>query len=292
MPQVATLDLASLERFQSELVEAGFEPVSGDLRQWEGPIADPLKQFTAAATMKMIFVDGWPFQHPRLFVDGIDQLHMNAHGELCLWHSGAASDEWLTFSGYVGRIEEWARRTKEANFRPEDFALDAHLAFGRVKSGTMATVELDKLHLNTAARGIGIISGRWNKAETVLEISAGSDGPIDGRGYWLTDVRTAPRGLDTVRSLLTAAQQKNFDRRHVGVSERGEPHLFLLAWQRDLGDEALVILAEKRGNEVVAEAIEAAPMDTKYLKLRTGPDAALLADKHVVVFGAGAIGST
>jgi len=289
--QVATLDLASLERFQSELIEAGFEPVPGDLREWVGPIAEPLREFTAVTTMKVSFRDGWPFQYPRLFVDGIDELHTNAHGELCLWHAGAASDQWLTFAGYVARIEEWARRTRDSDFRPEDFALDAHLAFGHVRLGAIATVELDKLQLDLTPRGIRKVSGRWNNTNGVLAIDPGSDGAIEGRGYLVASVRTAPRDLDAVKSLLTLQQRNNFERRFRGINEGGRPHLFLIAWQRERGLEALVLLAQKRDEQVVAEAIEVAPRDTKVLKLRAGPDSELLSGKHIVVFGAGAIGS-
>ena len=290
LPQVATLDLGSLERFQSELLEAGFEPVGGGLWLWEGPIAESLKQFTTASTMKIAFVDGWPFQHPRLFVDGVDELHVNAHGELCLWHPGAAFDQWLSFSGYLERIEDWARRTRAADFRPEDFALDAHLAFCDIRSRAIATVELDRLRLGASARRVVTISGRWNDARSVLAISPGS-GPIDGRGYWVTSVRTAPRDLGAAKSLLTTSQRKNFDRRYLAVAARSEPRVFLFAWQRELGCDALVVLAEKREGEVVAQAIQVAPEDMAYLKLRAGPDVRLLSGKHVVAFGAGAIGS-
>jgi hypothetical protein len=291
LPQVSTLDLGSLERFQSELVDAGFEPRAGGLWLWEGPIAEPLRQFTSASTMKIAFLDGWPFQHPRLFVDGIDELHMNAHGELCLWHPGAASDQWLSFSGFLARIAEWAKRTTESDSRPEDFALDAHLAFGNVESRAIATVELDRLRLGESASRVATISGRWNDAGNLLEISAGSDGHIEGRGYWVTSVRTAPRDLIAAKALLTPYQQRNFDRRYAAVVERGEPRVFLFAWQRELGREALVVLAKKLEGEVVAQAIQVAPKDMAYLKLRAGPDAQLLSGKHVVVFGAGAIGS-
>ena len=42
---------------------------------------------------------------------------------------------------------------------------------------------------------------------------------------------------------------------------------------------------------MVAQAIEVAPTDMSFLKLRAGPDADALGEKKVVVFGAGAIGS-
>jgi len=133
LQQVSTLDLASLEAFQTELIKAGFEPVAGDLREWKGPIAECLTPFTDAATMTIRFHDGWPFQHPRLFVRGLDAPHVNAAGELCLWGVGAVTDEWLTFSGFVSRIEQWANQVATNGFGPEDFALDAHLAFERIR---------------------------------------------------------------------------------------------------------------------------------------------------------------
>jgi hypothetical protein len=41
--EIGTLDLASLEQFQTELIEAGFEPRPGQPRVWVGPIAESLK---------------------------------------------------------------------------------------------------------------------------------------------------------------------------------------------------------------------------------------------------------
>src|SRR5271156_4430401 len=54
-PEIGTLDLASLERFQTDLIEAGFEPRAGDCRVWLGPIAESLTALTAATTMRIVF---------------------------------------------------------------------------------------------------------------------------------------------------------------------------------------------------------------------------------------------
>jgi molybdopterin/thiamine biosynthesis adenylyltransferase len=94
-----------------------------------------------------------------------------------------------------------------------------------------------------------------------------------------------------VRALLRANQKNNFDRRFKAVAQHGKPQLFLIAWDRELGREALVLLAEKEGDEVVTRALEVAPTDIEVLKLRAGPDVDSLADKRVVVFGLGAVGS-
>lgn len=287
---IDALDLASLEQFQLDLLTAGFEPRDAEQRSWAGPIAESLRQFTPAKTMRIVFIDGWPFQHPRLFVEGIDEEHVTAGGDVCLWASGAPPDGWLTFAGYLQRIDAWAQRAA-AGFPAEDFALDAHLYFGSVRSGTIATVELGRLGLDRKRGGRGEIAGSWSKDGHVLEITRGRKGEIEGRWYFVGAVKVPPRSLDEVRSLLDAGQQKNFDRRYRAVAEHGQPRLFMLVWERELGQEALVLVAEKDGEAISAQAIEVAPTDPNYLKLRAGPDAELLARKRVVVFGAGAIGS-
>jgi hypothetical protein len=289
-PEIGTFDLASLERFQTELVEAGFEPLGGDRRVWIGPIAESLKGLTAATTMRIVFVDGWPFRHPHLFVDGLDEWHLSARGDVCLWATGAASGEWLMLGAFIRRIDEWVRRAK-SGFGPEDFALDAHLSFGRIRPGAIATVDLGGLKLDGKEGQIGVISGVWEKDGTVLELTPDRRGPIEGRWYFVGELRVPPRNLDGVRDLLSTTQRNNFDRRYRAVKDRGTPMLFLLAWDRELGREALVLLGEKSGDDVEAEAIEVAPTDIAVLKLRAGPDADALAAKRAVIFGLGAIGS-
>lgn len=288
--EIGTLDRASLERFQTELIEAGFEPRRGNPRDWVGPIADSLTQLTPATRMRIVFVDGWPFRSPKLFVDGLDEWHLSASGEVCLWAHGAVSGDWLTVDGFMRRVDEWAERARQG-FRPEDFALDAHLSFGRIESNAIATVDLSSLRLDGKRGEIGVISSTWKNDDPVLEIAAGRKGTIEGRWYYVGDVRVPPRNLDAVRSLLAANQRNNFDRRFKAIDKHGQARLFLVAWDRELGREALVLLAEKHGEEVVAQAIEVAPTDVEILKLRAGPDADTLANKRITVFGLGAVGS-
>ncbi len=286
--EIGTLDRSSLERFQTELIEAGFEPEDDERRSWVGPIADSLRDLTAAETMRIRFVDGWPFQHPRLHADGLDWRHVSANGEVCLWQSGAPSGQWLTWAGYIDRIDEWVEQAK-AGFRPEDFALDAHLSFGEVRPG-IATLELDALELGKAG-ALGELSGTWKQRAEVLEVAPGLRGEVGGRWYQVGDLNVPPRDLEGVRSLLSKGQLNNFNRRFQNVSKDGKARLFLIAWDRDLGRDVLVILAELVDGEVVAKAIEVAPTDAAILKLRAGPDVDALKTKTAVVFGVGAVGS-
>lgn len=287
---IDAVDVALLEQFQLELVQAGFEPVDGEQRTWKGPIAESLTQLTTAETMKIVFVDGFPFQHPRLFVDGLNEQHVTATGDVCLWPSGARGDAWTTLTGYLARIDEWAAHAK-TDFRPEDFALDAHRYFSSVRSGAIATVNLGSLRLGRANGGRGEISGTWQKNNKVLQIQLGGRGDIEGRWYFVGKVKVPPRTLDEARGLLDKGQRVNFDRRLKAIAEHGEPRLFLLAWDRELGREALVLLAEKRDRGIQTQSIEVAPTDPSYLKLRAGPDVSEMVGKRVVIFGLGAIGS-
>ena len=287
---IDALDLGSLEHFRTELIQAGFEPSTQDPRTWVGPIADPLKAFTSATRMRIVFRDGWPFLHPRLEVDGLDEQHVGANGEICLWRLGVGGGDWLTLEGYQSRIREWAQRA-EAGFHPEDFALDAHLFFGRIRPNTLAIVELRKLKIEAEPDGIGVISGKWRKDDPVLEIVPGSSGPIDGRCYHVGNVTLPPRDLDGVQALLTTRQRNNFDRRYRRISQHGQECLFLVTWDRDLGREALVLLGQLTDGEVGASAIEVAPTDQEVLKLRAGLDVDSLAERCALFFGVGAVGS-
>ena len=240
--------------------------------------------------MRIVFVDGWPFRNPHLLVDGLDEWHLSAGGDICLWAPGAASGEWVTLAGYMRRIDEWVERTLNG-FAPEDFALDAHLSFGKTRVGAIATIDLGSLALDGKRGKIGTISAAWKKDDPVLEIVRGNTAPIEGRWYYVGNVRVPPRNLNGVRALLGANQKNNFNRRFKAVARHGKPQLFLIAWDRELGREALVLLAEKDGEEVIARAIEVAPTDADILKLRCGPDVEALADKRVAIFGVGAVGS-
>ena len=206
---IATLDPAGLEAFQTELIRRGFEPLDPDRARWVGPLSESLTSLTDVRTMTLRFLDGRPFEHPRLIVSGIDLRHVGATGEVCLWRPGEASDESITAEGSFARIDEWVERTQKG-FRPEDFALDAHLSFGNPQAGVIATVDLSSLGLN-APRHIGDISADWNEPRTILDIRSGHSGSIEGRCYLLSDVLAPPREFEGLRALLAANQQNNFD---------------------------------------------------------------------------------
>lgn len=286
--EIGTLDRASLERFQTELIEAGFEPRPGDPRSWVGPIANPLRALTTAGTMRIYFEDGWPFRNPRLFVEGMVSEHVNAAGEVCLWQPGDTSGEWSTLVGFHTRIAEWVDHA-QTGFRPEDIALDAHLYFANYGS-QLATINLGALGMKGTAGEKGKLFGAW-KPKSRLELStSGKGAEFEGRWYYVEEVAVPPRDLDAFREVLTVSQQRHFDRRLKNVA-RGGASVAVLVWDKPHGRNALVVAMNGGDGKVAAKALEVAPTDEEFLKLRAGPDVTTLGSKTIVAFGAGAIGS-
>src|SRR6266571_7616579 len=120
LPKVQTLDQASLDRFTTELIKAGFHSVTGsDQRDWEGPTLSSFRSLTDAPRMLVRIRDGWPYVHPRIVVPGTTGEHASADGVVCLWGEDDNSLEWLCWQGVVRRADDWCRRVR-SGFRPID----------------------------------------------------------------------------------------------------------------------------------------------------------------------------
>jgi molybdopterin/thiamine biosynthesis adenylyltransferase len=290
---IDTLDPASLDAFRGELIESGFEPISNDPRLWSGPIHPALSQLTAAETMLIDFQDGWPYRAPKLYVKGIDSDHAVTDGEVCLFQPGEdAMGTWKTFAAYGERIAEWARGS-EKGFRAEDALLDAHLYYRDSMHG-LATLKLGLIAIsNSDTEKSGKLYGHW-RDERTLELSTKAPGgeAAGGRWYYRRALKAGPpRDLAALKAALTKGQLANFERRLKNV-EGGEPMVFALIWEAEAGRTALALVATKEPDTGVAvKSIELGLEDTEVLALRAGPDVEVLADKRIVVFGCGAVGS-
>ncbi len=257
---------------------------------WQGPIAPALASLTKATTMRLEFIDGWPYSQPRLLVAGIPGDHTNSLGEVCLWPKGDRCRGWLTLRGLYQRIDEWVAAS-ESGFR-DDVVLDAHLYFIPSVRPGIAVVKLQDI--SPRSRGEkGRIHGRWREHGLVLELSTrGRDGfPLDGRWYFVDRVGDAPRNIDDVRERLTSPQAESLDAGLRAVAEGKGERLVLLVWETAEGPNALTLVQALADEKIKVEAIETAPTDRTYLAMRAGPDFKELQEKRVVQFGAGAVGS-
>ena len=101
----------SLEAFESELAERGFQSVVvARIPRLRGPIHRAFAPLTAATIMDIVIRPGWPFQSPALFVDGLDTNHSTPDGFVCMWRDEDPSLEWTTVEGFSHASRNGARR--------------------------------------------------------------------------------------------------------------------------------------------------------------------------------------
>lgn len=287
-------DQAAYEWFCADLVQAEFSPTRGtERRQWTGPTPAALHALTEAPRIGVTFYDGWPYRYAHITVPGWPAEHA-ANGLLCLWaEDDPAQIAGKTLDGLLHRLEEWCTATA-GEFGIADQALDPHIAFTGCGK-RWAEIDLPTA-LGTASNGhIGTLHGKVRGAAVQLGVDA-ADRPLIGPIYLRTKLDRPPRDLDEFRAALTRRQRQNFDgglaaRADVGQNEPsgGHDHA-VLVWPRHGTRDALVLSFSGTGPTLQAHPNEASPTDVESRLRRAGPDAALLADKNVLLAGAGALG--
>ena len=295
-PPVETFDQASLESFTSELVAAGFEPAPGTaLREWTGPAHPALAPLTDAPQMRLVIRDGWPVVFPYLLAEGLHTNHLTAGGYVCLWHEGDSSQEWAMLEGFYGRLIEWCDAAKKG-WDPAGLALDAQLNF-EPRVLVVAVFNLNSLQLGEAGTR-GTFHGKLNHAGRVsLHPGSPSSQPdLHGMSFCVSRLEVPPRNLTELRQVLSRRQARGLAqalaarRQGTPLQSSGSVDLILLLWHRDGVPHVLVLALQDIGDDTTAIALQPGPIDERTLMLRAGPDATLLADKTVAVFGLGALG--
>lgn len=287
-------DQAAYERFCADLVQAGFSPRPGTARrEWTGPTPAALQALTDAPRVRVTFYDGWPYKYAHITVPGWPAEHA-AHGLLCLWaEDDPAQLIGRTLEGLLQRLDEWCAATA-GGFGTADQALDPHIAFAGI---AMRWAEIDlPTALGTASNGyIGTLHGKVKAKAVQLSVDV-TDRPLTGPVYLRTTLDRPPRDLVEFRSMLTRRQREHFD---AGLAARadvaenkpsgGHDHS-VLVWPRYGTWDALVLSFSGTGPTLQAHPNEASPTDIESRLRRAGPDATLLADKMVLLAGAGALG--
>ena len=295
--ELDTFDLGSLEWFQADLVAAGFEPVPGnDRRLWRGPIHPAFDGLTDALSMDIVFDSGWPYQPPRVYVQGLNTNHCTLDGFVCLWREGDASRQWETVDGLFGRIEDWCEKARNG-WQDDDLPFDAYLNF---KNKLALMVAFDFESLQTRIGGWGDLAGVVSENKKLLVLQARQvSSPRERPGLWFRVGRLQappPRNLAELPQHLNRPQTKGLrralSRRRAGEGPqtRGAVDIILFAWERQGRTDLLILACEGTGENVDAAALVAEPNDDRSLQLRAGPDAEVLKGCRVVLFGAGALG--
>jgi len=287
LPEIQTVDRASLDLFIADLVTAGFEPVGADGRTFEGPLHPALAGETRSTTMRIGIRDGWPFVHPNVRVEGLKPSVHLTDRFLCLWRLGDDSYGWLRLETLNERISQWAERYR-GRATEEDPVLDPQLYWSPFNGQVIATVDLRDVPYGNGGSG----DLRAERDELLLKI--GRDGPLRVRWYGRDEMRHPPANLQMIEAGLKPDQAANFRAELERVGHADGPNLIMVVWDTPAGEPNALVLGvsrESRRAPVRAEAYEVARVDHDVLTLRAGPDAPSLLEKSVVIFGQGAVGS-
>ena len=278
MPEIDTLDPASLDRFRADLVEAGFESTNGG-RSWVGATHPAFGGLTTAEKMVIVINDGWPWAHPSLLVPGLKPGPHLQRDAVCLWFTGDRSLVWLRFAGFEARIEEWVANYKGGIV--DDPGMDPE----RYYDGQAAGLFLLDL------AGVTVRDGQSSDLRARRDgalVRTGPAGSAAVRVYMRDAVAVSPTDWAAFKAILTADQRRDLDARMRNAGRRNHLNFVVLLWNTAAGINALAIEISSGGG---TKAMEVARTDADARLLRAGPDAAALQSKSVVIFGAGAIGS-
>jgi molybdopterin/thiamine biosynthesis adenylyltransferase len=289
------IDRAAYEKFCSDLVAAGFNPVPGHPRLWIGPIRESLTQLTDEKTMRIQFRDGWPLVYAHVLVSGLKPDHAG-QDLVCLWNEDdPAQIVGSSLSALWDRIDAWSAKAR-GRFSDEDFALDSYLAF-ETHSGL--GIELPLLDLIRGQANGHIAPLVAHVQGSVLRVATDRPSPtLHGALYYRRDIGSPPTTLSDLEALLTNRQRRNMldglnKRAEATVTERSGGHDFIvLAWPRNRTyTDAIAIGFQGTGPTLKALAHAPTPSDVESRRARSGPDADQLANKRVLVAGLGSIGA-
>lgn len=297
-------DPESRNRFITELEEDGFEQIPDRPDTWRGNIHPAFAGLTKATRMEIIIRPGWPYHFPLLFVEGVNTSHSTLEGFICLWRDGDASLVWQTLKGFYTRIEEWCQQA-EQGWKNQNLTQDAYLnysgnkvyRYGQAYMPLVATFDLNALQVEPRKRDD--LHGVLNFWRTAISIRPGKAAvPNHMQGIWLHAGALAgppPRKLSELPQHLSRSQAgklesclKKLIRGHNPPGQ--EYFIILFCWTHVGQPNALALLCHEANGKTEAYAMMPGPADQENLMLRAGPDALLLKDKKIVIFGAGALG--
>lgn len=293
LPDLESTEPDALERFVTELRESGFTPEDKSLRRWSGSVPRVLRELTDAATMTIVLREGWPYRPPAVEVPGLRGWHADFE-RACLWQQGDTSLQWLTLSGIVERIDTWAV-ARHRGFGQQGAALDAWAYFDAPLRGTLG---IDIAELSSILPPRPEQSGNFSVQGVQPGFFRAVPGwiePSQPRGRWFATQppEEPPRSLDEAALLLSKTHQGQLDRQlRLIASKRRAWAVVALVWDGPYGFEVLPITLEPDGHGSHSVGLlRPTPHSCEARLLRAGPDAQLLEETRITIFGLGSVGS-
>lgn len=284
---VDTLDPDGLAGFLAELEAGEFVAVEDGRTIWEGPLRDSLRSFTSATTMRIVIHDGWPYVQPTVLVDRVRWWHASAGGP-CLWQEGDNTKRWVTLDGILTRIDEWAFHAADGFRRFEGAALDPQYHFDGGCAGTVGCDTAGLIGGLTQNGQHGVVHLEFpQKGLPYVAAGLGRAGQAFGKWFYRSDVPVPPATLEHFEFALSTKQRALYEKQMENYSKG----IFMLAWPAAHGLATLLLhVVEKEGRRE-ALVFDPTPTSQEARLRRAGPDAPVLRQRDVVLFGAGAIGS-
>ncbi|WP_214468211.1 ThiF family adenylyltransferase [Microbacterium flavescens] len=233
----------------------------------------------------------FPFAPPRVFP--LSELPMSWHRELdgamCLYpEDGRGSLPWLDVDDLVATVERWLEATEQG--WPADAPdMDLERYFQPIGESFLvvygeAIEPLMNRMVRFNVRGPQILlAGSGVKPRKVTQRRHRLYGYVADIG----EPEGPPRDWEELAQLLGHEARSTLERE----VRRGAVDLLLVRYSRKGAVGAIALFVGQDSNEVTLRSVPSASNSAATLELRAGRDALSLAEKRVLVVGAGAIGS-
>lgn len=272
-------------QFVDALEQRRFAPTGPDT--WAGSV-----EAVGRSWRVRVRIDGrFPFAPPSVFPpDEVpSSWHRDRDGAMCLYPGvGREALPWLDVEDFLATVGRWLAETVDGWTRDSpDLDLQRYfepspdlrlVLYGDLDRLIGRSVELTRGPHTVTVKGVGAIPARATRVVN------------GGRAFgYVADIgepAVPPRTWDQIVDLLHGSAGM------VAKSAReGRIQYLLLRYQRQGRPSVLALDIVGSAAGVTVRAMDNAPMDAGTLMLRGGRDASVLRGKHVLVVGAGSVGS-
>lgn len=257
----------------------------------ESSLRGRLEREVTSFDIRIVIPTRFPFSPPRVFPpDEVEfSWHRERDGAMCLYpESGREHLPWLDVDDFLETIGRWLDATS-AGWPADAPDMDLERYFTEADAGLLVTYDsaIDRLvgrHVRFTIDGPRVkLAGPGLKPRNARSRRHRLFGFVADVGEPLVP----PRDWSGIREQLSPEVGQNLER----DIEAGRVDLILLRYRRGTTVGGIALVPSSGASGIKLTAVPSAPSDDLTLRLRGGRDSDELGDNHVLVVGAGAIGS-